>query len=109
MTTVDFGKPVPVKPDDIPAKSARGGRTPTAPALEAWLKQITPGSTFELASADPDGAHGQSRVTQLRKVAGAAYVVETRPVVPGKRYRIFVTLADAEKASPNGAKATAKK
>ena len=107
MSNIDFGKPIAVKVEDLPAKSNRGGRTPVAPALEAWLAQIPADGTFELASSDKDGAHGQARVTQLRKIAGADYAVETRAVVPGKRYRIFVRKATANEA--NGGKATAAK
>jgi hypothetical protein len=64
---------------------------------EKWLAQLAPGGTFELASADEDGGHPVNRVTQIRKVALASYPnvkVETRPIEPGKRYRIFATVAN---------------
>lgn len=89
--SLDFGDPVYV--DELPPASAKGGRTSNAPALEAWLAKLEAGKTAELPSKDADGAHPVSRVTQMRKIAGTAFKVETRPVTPGKRYRIFATVA----------------
>lgn len=89
--TIDFGEPVYV--DELPPASTKGGRTSNGPALQAWLGKIAPGKTAELPSKDEDSAHPVSRVTQLRKLAGEAFKVETRPIVPGKRYRIFATIA----------------
>lgn len=103
MSDIDFGTPVPVT--ELPPASSRGGRKSVAPALETWLKQLEPGNTYELGSKDEDGGHPLSRVTQLRKIAGEGFKVETRPLVAGKRYRIFATVATAAK---NGTKATAK-
>lgn len=88
---LDFGAPVPVT--ELPEPTNRGGRASTAPAFQKWLSQLTPGSRYELASNDPDGAHPANRVAQIRKVAGEAYVIETRAVVAGKRYRIFASVA----------------
>lgn len=105
MSDVDFGTPVAVT--ELPPASS-GGRKSVAPALEAWLKQLAPGNTYELGSKDADGGHPLSRVSQLRKVAGDGFKVETRPIVPGKRYRIFATVAVAEPAAKNGTKAPAK-
>jgi len=100
----DYGDPVYV--DELPPASSKGGRTSNVPALEAWLGKIDAGRTAELPSKDEDGGHPVSRVTQVRKVAGTAWKIETRPVVPGKRYRIFATLNDA--AVPDGAAGKAK-
>lgn len=88
---MDFGTPVPVS--ELPPASKRGGRASNAPAYEAWLAQLAPGATYELASTDEDGAHPVNRVSQLRKVAGDGFKIDTRPVEPGKRYRIFATVA----------------
>lgn len=96
--TIDFGDPVYV--DELPPSTGKGGRASNAPALEAWLGKIAPGKTAELPSKDADAAHPVSRVTQLRKLAGTTWKVETRPVVPGKRYRIFATFP--EPPAPNG-------
>lgn len=104
MSDYDFGAPVAV--DVLPPASVKGGRKSATPALEAWLKQLEPGKTYELASKEKDGAHPLSRVTQLRKLAGDAFKVETRPVVSGKRYRIFATVATTEANGTKAAKAT---
>lgn len=95
--TIEFGDPVYV--DELPPASTRGGRASVTPAYEAWLAKIEPGKTAMLPSKDPDGGHSVSRVTQLRKVAGTAFKVETRPIEPGKRYQIYVTIA-ADEAKP---------
>lgn len=89
--TMDFGTPVPVT--EMPEAPRKGGRASNAPAMEAWLQQLQPGQTYELASLDEDGGHSVNRVTQLRKVAGEGFKIETRPIEPGKRYRIFATVA----------------
>lgn len=113
----DFGDPVPITPDAMPKATARGGRESNVPALIAWLDKVAaaqPG-TYELKSADKDAAHTVSRGTQLRSIVAGkvdgitpsdavkALKIETRAVVPGKRYRIFAT-----KEAPNG-KAGARK
>lgn len=90
-TVTDFGAPVPVA--ELPPKVNGGGRTSLTPVYEKWLAQLTPDTWGELASDSEDGAHPVNRVQALRKVAGDAYQVETRPVVPGKRYRIFAKVA----------------
>lgn len=102
--SIDYGEPVYV--DELPPSSGKGGRPAATPALEAWLGKIVPGKTAELPSKDEDGAHPVSRVTQVRKVAGTAWKIETRPIVPGKRYRIFATLNTAAPAA-NGPAADA--
>ena len=103
MSNLDYGDPVYV--EELPPTSGKGGRQSNAPAMEAWLAKISPGKTAELPSKDEDGAHPVSRVTQMRKVAGTAFKIETRPVVGGKRYRIFATV----NATPEAAKAEAPK
>lgn len=80
---------------DLPEKSSRGGRQSNTPMYEKWLAQLQPGSTYEMASVDADGAHPVNRVTALRKVAAASFPevkIETRSVEAGKRYRIFATV-----------------
>ena len=117
----DFGDPVAVTPDAMPAPTARGGRQSNEPALMAWLTKVdaaAPG-TYELASKDGDKAHPVSRGTQLRAIVNPVdenkqplpspfpnLSIETRAVTPGKRYRIFATRANA---TANAAKAPGKK
>lgn len=88
---MDFGTPVPVS--DLPPAPKKGGRSSNVPAFEAWLAQLAPGQTYELASIDEDGGHPVGRVSQIRKVAGDAFKIETRAIEVGKRYRIFATVA----------------
>lgn len=45
-----------------------------------------------MGSSDEDGGHPVNRVTQVRKLAGEKFKVETSPIESGKRYRVFVTL-----------------
>lgn len=108
MTTIDFGEPIKA---ELPPAAARGGRASFQPAMLAWLEKVAaaaPG-TYELASSDEDGAHVVSRGTQLRKLVEApdapesvrGLKVETRAVVSGKRYRVFVT---KEAPAANGGK-----
>lgn len=99
--SIDFGAPVPVA--EMPQGTGKGGRASNAPALEAWLGQLTAAGTYELASKEEDGAHPVSRVTQLRTVAkekAPMIRVETRAVTPGKRYRIFATVPTTETEPP---------
>lgn len=85
---------IPIKREDMPAKSKRGGRASNVPAIEAFLSSVTePGATYEMGSTDEDGGHPVNRVAQVKKVAGEKFKVETSPIESGKRYRIFVTLA----------------
>ena len=102
MSDFDFGEPVPV--DSLPP-ATRGGRVSREPAFKAWLEKLQPNQTYELASADEDGGHPVSRVTQLRKIAGEGFKVDTRALdgQSGKRYRIFVTVV------PPAAKTAGKK
>lgn len=88
---LDFGDPVPV--DALPEATTRGGRQSTAPAIQAWLNKLQPGKFYQLQSKDEDGAHGANRVQQVRKVAGEAFEIQTRPLVPGKRYFIYAKIA----------------
>lgn len=103
---IDYGTAVPVK--ELPPNVGKRGRTSNhEPALRAWLATMAePGKTYELPSKDKDGAHPVARVTQVRKVAGPTYKVETAAVETGKRYRIFVTPVtpgeDGEEVSANG-------
>lgn len=97
--TIDFGEPIYV--DELPPTASRG-RTGAGPAMQAWLAKVEAGKTAELPSKDEDGAHALSRVAAMKKAAGEEFAIETRPVVPGKRYRIFATRKDAEPATPNG-------
>lgn len=104
MSNVDFGDPVYV--DELPP-GGKSGRKSVSPALATWLAKIEPGKTAELPSTDPDvPGHPVSRVTQIRKVAGDAFAIETRTLEPGKRYRIFATIA-TPKANGDKAKAPA--
>lgn len=105
MSMTDFGDPIAVKAEDMPAATARGGRESNVPALAAWLEKVAaanPG-TYELRSKDPDGAHTTLRGGQLKKIvrgemdgvtpsdAVKQLKIETRAVVSGKRYRVFAT------------------
>ena len=108
----DFGEPVYV--DALPENTGKGGRKSSAPAMEAWLGKIEPGKTAQLPSTEADGAHPVSRVTQMRKVAGTNFKIETRSIVPGKRYAIYATVvgktnkfAPAPNAAPDTAAAAA--
>ena len=86
----DFGNPVPVT--ELPPMATKGGRQSNEPALTEWLNKIGSNGTYELASKDEDSGHPVSRVTQLRKLAEPLNVkIDTRAIVPGKRYRIFAT------------------
>lgn len=77
----------------MPRPGKRGGRTSNAPAIEAFLASCTePGTTYQMGSPDPDGGHPVNRVTQVRKLAGDSFKVETSPIESGKRYFVFVTL-----------------
>lgn len=91
---MDFGTPVPVT--DLPPASKRGGRVSNDEAYATWLSQLQPGSTYELASTEDDQAHPVNRVTQIRKVVKerfpGQFKIDTRPVEPGKRYRIYATV-----------------
>lgn len=90
---MSFQPPVPIDPTQIPEATQRGGRTSNEPAIKEWLNQLVPGNTYELLSSDADGGHPVNRVTQIRKIAGEGFKVETRPIESGKRYRVFVTVA----------------
>jgi hypothetical protein len=105
MSDISFADPVYV--DELPPSASRG-RTGAGPALAAWLAKVEAGKTAELPSSDADGAHPTSRVTAIRKVAGDDFKIDTRPIVAGKRYRIFATANDAEPATPNGKPAARK-
>jgi hypothetical protein len=70
-----------------------GGRQSNVPAIEAFLASVTePGVTYQMGSPDADGGHPVNRITQLRKLAGEKFKVETSPIESGKRYFVFVTL-----------------
>lgn len=98
----DFG--APIKVDELPPQTNRGGRQSNEPALQAWLAALEPGNTYELKSNDKDGGHPVSRVTQLRKLAGEGFKVETRALESGKRYRIFATIATPPVAAKGNGK-----
>ena len=98
----DFGDPVYV--DKLPEGTAKAGRKSMAPAITAWLAKIEPGKTAQLPSKDEDGAHPVSRVSQMRKVAGTAFKIETRAVIPGKRYEIYATVNGTANAAAAPAK-----
>jgi len=109
-TTLDLGAPVPIK--ERPVSPPRGGRAPVRPAYEAWLAKLTPGAEFELASKDEDGAHSISRLTSFRTIAkelnaadGATrvYQIDSVPVVPNKRYRIFGSVKEQAAAGKKAA------
>ena len=60
------------------------------------------GKTYELVSNESEPGHASNRIQQLRKLAEEKYPdgsvsIETRTVVPNKRYRVFGT-----KSNPNG-------
>jgi len=99
--STDFGDPVYV--DAVPEATGKGGRKSITPAMEAWLAKIEPGKTAQLPSKDDDGGHPVSRVSQLRKAAGTAFKIETRPIVPGKRYAIYATVNGKVNKLANGA------
>jgi len=105
--STDFGDPVYV--DAVPEATGKGGRKSITPAMEVWLGKIEPGKTAQLPSKDEDGGHPVSRVSQLRKAAGTAFKIETRPIIPGKRYAIYATVNGKvnKLASANGTDAPA--
>lgn len=83
----------PVDRATMPTPGKRGGRQSNTPAIEAFLASCTePGTTYQMGSPDPDGGHPVNRVTQVRKLAGERFKVETSPIESGKRYFVFVTL-----------------
>ena len=100
LTVVQGGKqPVtftatPIDRATMPTPGKRGGgRQSNVPAMEAFLAAITePGVTYQMGSPDADGGHPLNRITQIRKLAGERYKVETSPIESGKRYFVFVTL-----------------
>lgn len=100
MSDITFADPIYV--DELPPSTGRG-RTGAGPALTAWLAKVEAGKTAELPSSDEDKAHPISRVNAIRKAAGDEFKIDTRPVVPGKRYRIFATPV-ATDAVPDAAK-----
>lgn len=83
---------VPISRDAMPKPAKRGGRTSNLPAIEAFLASIDSPGTYEMGSSDEDGGHPVNRVTQVRKLAGEKFKVETAPIESGKRYRVFITL-----------------
>lgn len=85
---------VPVNREEMPAPGKRGGRTSNIPAIEGFLNSITEPGTYQMRSPDEDGAHPVNRITQIRKVAGDRFKVETSPLEAGKRYLVFVTLPE---------------
>ena len=92
-TTMTF-LATPVDRATMPQPGKRGGRASNAPAIETFLASCdTPGVTYQMGSPDADGGHPVNRVTQVRKLAGERYKVETSPIESGKRYLVFVTLA----------------
>lgn len=91
--TVSFTA-VAIDREAMPKPAKRGGRASNVPAIEGFLSSVTePGVTYEMKSPDPDGGHPVNRVTQVRKIAGEKFKVETAPIESGKRYRLFITLA----------------
>ena len=84
----------PIDRTTMPAPGKRGGgRQSNVPAIEAFLQSVTePGVTYQMGSPDEDGGHPVNRITQLRKLAGEKFKVETSPIESGKRYYVFVTL-----------------
>lgn len=103
-TAVAFQAPKLVT--DLPARPPRGGKTSLAPALTAWLDSLPQdGKTYELVSNESEPGHASNRIQQLRKLAEEKYpdgsvAIETRTVVPNKRYRVFGTKAVPEGAAP---------
>lgn len=83
---------VPISRDAMPKPAKRGGRASNVPAIEAFLASIQTPGTYEMGSSDEDGGHPVNRVTQVRKLAGEKFKVETSPIESGKRYRVFITL-----------------
>lgn len=84
----------PVDRATMPQPGKRGGgRQSNLPAIEGFLSSITePGVTYQMGSPDADGGHPVNRITQLRKLAGEKYKIETSPIESGKRYYVFATL-----------------
>lgn len=84
----------PVDRSTMPQPGKRGGgRTSNLPAIEAFLASVTePGVTYQMGSPDADGGHPVNRITQLRKLAGEKFKIETSPIESGKRYYVFATL-----------------
>ena len=106
-TAVAFQPPKLVT--DLPARPPRGGKTSLAPALTAWLDQLpADGKAYELVSNETEPGHASNRIQQLRKLADERFPegnvsIETRTVVPNKRYRVF-----GIKTNPNGEADTSK-
>lgn len=105
--TIDFGDPIYV--EELPPPSVRGRASGAGPTIEqaftAWLQKIAPGKTAQLPSKDADGAHTSNRVTNYRKIAKPlGYAIETRPVVPNKRYLVYVTAQTPEPEATDGKK-----
>jgi hypothetical protein len=84
----------PIDRSVMPAPGKRGGgRQSNLPAIEAFLASCTePGVTYQMGSPDADGGHPVNRITQLRKLAGEKFKIETSPIESGKRYYVFATL-----------------
>jgi len=84
----------PIDRETMPAPGKRGGgRQSNLPAIEEFLRSVTePGVTYQMGSPDADGGHPVNRITQLRKLAGEKYKIETSPIESGKRYFVFATL-----------------
>jgi hypothetical protein len=83
--------PVAIEREAMPPAGKRGGRSSNVPAIENFLASLTTPGTYEMRSPDEDGAHPVNRISQIRKIAGERFKVETSPVDSGKRYRVFVT------------------
>jgi hypothetical protein len=100
LSIVQGGKPkmsftaTPIDRETMPAPGKRGGgRQSNLPAIEEFLRSVTePGVTYQMGSPDADGGHPVNRITQLRKLAGEKYKIETSPIESGKRYFVFATL-----------------
>lgn len=103
----------PAKVASLPPRPARGGKTSLAPQLTAWLDQLpADGEAYELLSDEKEPGHASNRVQQLKALATERFPetgdvkvsVETRTLVPNKRYRVFaiksaVTNGEAETAA----------
>lgn len=108
---IDLAKSAKV--DALPPSTTTGGRKSQKPELRAWLEALEFG-TYILASTDEDNAHPTGRAASIRDLVKEMnaeadgerlYAIDTRAVVPGKRYQVYATVQPKTPAPKAGAKA----